>query len=614
MRQNLLSKIKENIQKNKCAAISDLCLEYLLSKNPEDEFTELYETLDYLVGQHLDLGEHLETLLEVIFEFFLEHQYYTQLKEFLRRYGNLIKLNPKQRAEVIKFYKSQYSEIDHLDEILHHSGIYETEKIGDAVKTLESLVRLKPLTPIRNSRFGYGEIIKIDWLLDCVVVDFFSGQIQHVPFSSAASVLEVLPPDHFFYLKIKSPQRLKELITENPKNFLSILTRDLEKHPSPSEIKELLTNVVSQETIEELIKFFKKNTLQNKTKLPETAKQKELEIDYNALFSYSPEEIIKLLKKSSKSQKEKIIKKLLEDPGRDSKKLLLDLFINSSDKQIWNAIFNIAPDECLMFIVEKVFNEYRQYPQHFFYLVDKEAIADKLEILLRYLDLAGQKKLVSEIRKRIIANNYQLLYSVIEKLDSTSAVKILERINELPNFYPEERDYINKLFAQKFGSLYEEKEDYIYHTERAIKLKKEELQRLKHEELPKVASEVARARSYGDLRENFEYKAAKEKQKRLFNLILQIENELKKAQPIDFNQIDTTKVSLGTRVTLIDEFGGSVNYTILGPWDSDLASGIISYLAPFAQRLLGKTVGEEIFDLEGKRYKITAITKPNLSD
>ncbi|MEO0131488.1 MAG: GreA/GreB family elongation factor [candidate division WOR-3 bacterium] len=609
MALNLVTVVKDYVQKRNPEKLLEVFLEYMASKSPDSDFLELYEALDYLSTHANDLSHHLTEITEFIFEYLLEHQYYNQLKKFLCEHGNFFTPTAKQRSEIIMFYKTQYAYIENINEILHHSGIYETERLGDAIRAIEKLITFRPSTPVYNSRFGYGEIVKIDWLLDCVVVNFFSGQQHLIPLSSALSILEVLESNNFFYLKIKSPQKIEELILENPERLLTILARDLQKKLTAKDIKELLKDTVNPDLIDKLIKLLKLTSENNTTKrYQKTCKTDKEEINYNDLLSAPSEEIVRILKASPRAQKEKIVEFLL----LNNKELVFNLFLNSTDKQIWEIIFNQLPSEHLTSIITRVFNEYRQYPQQFFYLVKSGVFDDKLEILLRHLDLASQKKLASEVRKQIIANNYQLISSALENLDTSQAFKILARINELSNFYPEEKDFIYKLFEKKFGRLNTQKDDWVYHTERAIKLKQEELNRLKYEELPKVAAEVAQARSYGDLRENFEYKAAKEKQKRLFNLITQIEDALKKARPIDFSQIDTTKVSIGTKVTLINDEGKNINYTILGPWDSDLTAGIISYLAPFAQKLLGKTVGDEVLDLEGRRYKILAISKPDL--
>jgi transcription elongation GreA/GreB family factor len=219
--------------------------------------------------------------------------------------------------------------------------------------------------------------------------------------------------------------------------------------------------------------------------------------------------------------------------------------------------------------------------------------------------------LVSEIHKRLISNNYALVRRSVTEITSDIAKRILVRIGEIKNLYPEERDIITNIIKLEFPELFETKDEYIYNTKTAINNKELELNKILNEAIPQVASEIGRARSYGDLRENFEFKAALAKQKRLISKVSEIRQELSKARPIDFSKIVTDKVNIGTTVTLLPLIENSqpVSYTILGPWDSDLQKEIISYLAPFAQNLLNKQVGEEIIDDEGKRYKITEISK-----
>jgi len=127
-----------------------------------------------------------------------------------------------------------------------------------------------------------------------------------------------------------------------------------------------------------------------------------------------------------------------------------------------------------------------------------------------------------------------------------------------------------------------------------LKKRQEELDRLIHEEIPANKKEISRAREFGDLSENFEYKAAREKQAQLMEKVRIIEQELTKAEIIDPARISNTAVAIGTKVFLIDQNGQSDHYTILGRWDTDLENHILSNEAPAAQHILGKKVGDEI--------------------
>ncbi|MEO0078887.1 MAG: GreA/GreB family elongation factor, partial [candidate division WOR-3 bacterium] len=110
----------------------------------------------------------------------------------------------------------------------------------------------------------------------------------------------------------------------------------------------------------------------------------------------------------------------------------------------------------------------------------------------------------------------------------------------------------------------------------------------------------------GDLSDNYEYKAAKEKQARLMQKAHRLRDEVARARVIAAGEIDTSEVTIGCRVTLADETGQHQVYTLLGPWDTDTDQGVISYQSPFAGRLMGKKVGDSI-DVDGHNHTVVAI-------
>jgi transcription elongation factor GreA len=130
-------------------------------------------------------------------------------------------------------------------------------------------------------------------------------------------------------------------------------------------------------------------------------------------------------------------------------------------------------------------------------------------------------------------------------------------------------------------------------------------------EVPTNQKEIAYALSLGDLRENAEYKAAKEKQDELNSKVAKLKNEIERAQIFDKSSISITKVSFGTVVTLTNEISGeSEAYTILGPWESDPSNNIISYLSPLGKKLLNHKAGEHLSFLIHERkfqYKVEQI-------
>jgi transcription elongation GreA/GreB family factor len=154
-------------------------------------------------------------------------------------------------------------------------------------------------------------------------------------------------------------------------------------------------------------------------------------------------------------------------------------------------------------------------------------------------------------------------------------------------------------------------ETHLLVTWDSLERRKEEYHELVEKKIPANAKDIALARSYGDLRENHEYKAAKEAQKVLMRRKAELERDLGRARGTDFSKPRTDVVSPGCRVTVIEtQRDHREAFTILGAWDFDHDRGVVSYLSPIAQSLLNKAVGDEAeLEFEGvlSRYRIEAI-------
>jgi transcription elongation factor GreA len=131
-------------------------------------------------------------------------------------------------------------------------------------------------------------------------------------------------------------------------------------------------------------------------------------------------------------------------------------------------------------------------------------------------------------------------------------------------------------------------------TTRGAEMLRAELQRLKAVERPNVINAISEARAQGDLSENAEYDAAKEKQAFIEGRILEIEAKLAAAQIIDPSELDTDgRIVFGATVELEDlESGKAVTYQIVGDDEADLENGKISVSSPIARALIGKHEGD----------------------
>ncbi|MCJ9429680.1 transcription elongation factor GreA [Kordiimonas marina] len=121
-----------------------------------------------------------------------------------------------------------------------------------------------------------------------------------------------------------------------------------------------------------------------------------------------------------------------------------------------------------------------------------------------------------------------------------------------------------------------------------------ELKNLKSVERPSVVQAIEEARAHGDLSENAEYHAAKERQGHIEGRIMELEGKLSRAQVIDPTSLSGDRVVFGATVTLLDEDDKEVIYQIVGADEGDVKAGRISYQSPIARALIGRNVGAEV--------------------
>lgn len=148
-------------------------------------------------------------------------------------------------------------------------------------------------------------------------------------------------------------------------------------------------------------------------------------------------------------------------------------------------------------------------------------------------------------------------------------------------------------------------------TKAGLSRLKEELKRLKFTERPRIVKEIGEARAHGDISENAEFHAAKERQGHLEGRIAQLEHWVASAEVIDVSRLSGDRVVFGATVRLADsESGDEVAYRIVGELEADLKQGKISVTSPIARALIGKSEGEvvKVQTPRGTRqYEINAV-------
>jgi transcription elongation factor GreA len=148
-------------------------------------------------------------------------------------------------------------------------------------------------------------------------------------------------------------------------------------------------------------------------------------------------------------------------------------------------------------------------------------------------------------------------------------------------------------------------------TPRGQQALREELKRLREVERPKNVRDIEEARAHGDLRENAEYHAAKERQSFIEGRSREIESILAQAEIIDPARLSGTKVVFGATVALVDtDSGDQVTYTIVGDYEADIKAGRIAISAPLARAMIGREQGDSVTLKTGKgmrEYEISAV-------
>ncbi len=137
--------------------------------------------------------------------------------------------------------------------------------------------------------------------------------------------------------------------------------------------------------------------------------------------------------------------------------------------------------------------------------------------------------------------------------------------------------------------------DKVPITEAGYTRLQDELKTLKTIERPAIIRAIAEAREHGDLSENAEYHAARERQSFVEGRVAELEDKISRAQIIDVSKLDGDAVKFGATVTLADEdTDEKTTYQIVGETESDISAGMLSISSPLARAIIGKSVGDSV--------------------
>jgi transcription elongation factor GreA len=245
---------------------------------------------------------------------------------------------------------------------------------------------------------------------------------------------------------------------------------------------------------------------------------------------------------------------------------------------------------------------------------------DQVEYRARRDGVPKDKKASQAFQDLLADKNCRLMQDAAKVSDDAAAAYLLRILDRNRGLKPRLLQKLQEVLlrahpkALRTSALASEGQDHeaplqaIYMTRAGMEKLRAEVDRLQNVEMPANAAEIARAREFGDLRENAEYHAAREKQSLLQAKVDIMRSELARAVPITPEIVRTDAVSVGARVRVKDQHGRDTTYTLWGPPDVDVENGIINYLTPLGKALMGSKPGQTVrFEVDGDARNLTIV-------
>lgn len=323
---------------------------------------------------------------------------------------------------------------------------------------------------------------------------------------------------------------------------------------------------------------------------------------------------------SDRALRERAIKTVAERHP-EAPKVFGELFFMEEEPRVLTLIESLLVGANAITVRDRLIDETLRYPRRhpkafFWYckkLADGAAIPERhgFNILQQMLDaltspeFATHKSKFKEFfDKGSVA--VRILQSATSEDQARKFVETLDRYGVLEEY---RRDLLKGAALMKYPTLREPQVEPIYATAESYAEKRAEFEKLKTVEIPANLKAIQEAREMGDLRENFEYKAARQRQEYLTARISELNSELQRVRVLNPDEVDTTEVRVGTKVALAN---GDMRreVTILGPWESSPEHGVYSLQSEIAKAMIGKTAGS-IVSFMGNDYEIVSISKWN---
>ncbi|MGA7615305.1 MAG: GreA/GreB family elongation factor [Thermoanaerobaculia bacterium] len=301
-------------------------------------------------------------------------------------------------------------------------------------------------------------------------------------------------------------------------------------------------------------------------------------------------------------------------------KLFSEIFFAEEDPRVVSVLVSMLEQAGHFDVRDRLIDETLRYPRRhpraFFWYVKSlhdsaEELPDRanytmLQHILEALSMDQFSAYRSRMREFFDKGGLAVRI-VMQTDDEESARKLFETMERYGALEEYRRENMKGAILLKFPKLREPVVELVYATAESLQEKRKEFDRLKNVEIPATLKAIQVAREMGDLRENFEYKAARQRQEYLAARVSELQSELSRVRVLDPAEIDTSEVRVGTTTALRN---GDIrrDVTILGPWESDPERGIYSNQSEVAKAMVGRHIGE-IVSFMGNDYLIEGIAR-----
>jgi transcription elongation GreA/GreB family factor len=268
-------------------------------------------------------------------------------------------------------------------------------------------------------------------------------------------------------------------------------------------------------------------------------------------------------------------------------------------------------------LIDETLRYPRRHPRAFYWYVKRlnedPSLADKATyaILFQILDALTNDEF-SGVRarlKELFDKGGLAVRIVMNQNNEEQALRLVETLDRYGAVEEYRREIVKAAALMKYPALRAPQEEPVYATAESLERKRGELQHLKNVEIPANSKALQAAREMGDLRENFEYKAARSRAEFLSARVGELASEISRVRVLESGQIDITSVRVGTKLSLSNG-DARREVSILGPWESDPEHGVYSNESDVAKKLMGHASGD-VVSFMGNDYVIESIRRWN---